>query len=551
MMIAPTRPEDTHKMWFRLLDIGGLARSKAFLAVILPISLLMVLLEAKYNIDLLTTISNPNASQEVVSDLSQRGKLLASFGITWAVARVLLTAIRPFFFGLSLFITLAFGTYHTLDYIYTEVIADLKPEIKVKGFGLFSYRQDLLTEKLFDPDIPLPKDNPVIGKIFMGAFPIVLLDDRYMLPVQDTIKIKANYKAKEVLRKADIQWPHYERQMLTLQNAHEKFVDDSRKAVDTSAMEREWQRYATKMDGIRSNYNRYIEGSRKAARYGSTGERKFREQSGGLSPNTNLSLSQFLNMLRDSNHAEGRRLRQEESRELGQRANGKRVYVRDMPYFMGHSDFLSWTIQLATESFTAKGLSPNPNISPNGFVAMLRNTKLPEGEQIRKAEKEVLAVRPNGTKVLMGDLPYFLSHEDYLEWFSSQAEEAKNSVLPTVDNVDKFSNIQEVNSAIFLPPMAIITSLTSAMTNGISLVIICLGFALTATPITKWMGSKLIQFASPLMVVMFVAILYFMPSHVFSEQTSIYDLETQLHHEVGMAGQVWSKLSNLQKLFLR
>lgn len=83
------------------------------------------------------------------------------------------------------------------------------------------------------------------------------------------------------------------------------------------------------------------------------------------------------------------------------------------------------------------------------------------------------------------------------------------------------------------------------------LVIIFVGLAFTATPVTNTIGNRLMRFASPLMVMMFATILYFMPSHVFPEQSPIYDLETQLHQEVGMAGQVWSKLSNLQKFILR
>lgn len=549
--VLPPLPAPPAGHLARVADAWGLARSKAFVWFVLAVTALLVLLEAKYNIDLLSTISDPNASQAVVGDLSQRGKVLAAFGITWAVARVVLTAIRPFAVGLTVFAILAVGTYHVLDYVYTKAIADLQPEIKVKGFGLFSYRQDLLTGKLVDPDIPLPAKEPVTGKIFMGAFPIVLLDDRFMLPVQDTVEIKAEHKGREVLNKAEREWPRYDAQMRELQRGHEKFVADSRKATDAESMDREWQKYQAKMNDLRANHERYIDGSRKAARYGARGERSFREQSGGLSPNPNLSLNQFVAMLRSSSHPEGQRLRREEAREIGQRTNGKRVLAGEMPYFMARAEFLRWLADLANESFRARGLKPDASITRERFVDMLRASTTPEGEKIREADGQILGTRPDGSHVRMRDLPYFLDRAGYLRWFSSQAEEAKRNSLPTVDNVEDFSNIRDINSAVFLPPMAIITSLTSAMTNALTFVIVLLGIGLSALPATRTAGRALARFSAPIMIVLFCGLLYLMPTHVFSRESPLYELETQLHENVGWAGRVWSRLSNLEKLILK
>lgn len=536
---------------FRITDIWGLARSKAFIVIVLVVTVILVLLEVRYNIDLLSTISDPSASKAQVSDLSQRGKLLAAFGITWAVARALLTSIRPFLLGLTLFVFLSVGTYHGLDYIYTKAISSLKPEIKVKGFGLFSYRHDLLTGKLIDQDIPLPKNEPVIGKIFMSAFPIILLDDRFMLPVQDTIEVKAAYKGKEVLMKADKEWPQYNAHMRELQRTHEKFVAESKKALDTSSAENEWPKYQAKTQNLRDEYKRYIEGSKKAARYGSTGDRKFREQSGGLSPNPNLTFPQFLSMLRSSNHPDGGKLRQEESRELGRRANGKRVVVGDMPLSMKHDEFIRWVTNLASESFKAKGFKPNPNITREQFVEMLRKSKTGEGEKIRNMDDQVIAKRPDGSEIHLRELPYFLNHDGYLQWFSLQAKEVKENALPTINNVENFSEIQEVNSAVFLPPMAIITSLTSAMTNALTFAIVLLGLGMSVIPATKRAGEKIVRFSAPIMMVLFAGLLYLMPSHVFNSKTPLYELETQLHENVGLIGQVWSRLSNLEKIILK
>jgi hypothetical protein len=535
----------------RILDVWGLARSKAFTVVVLVITAILVLMEAKYNIDLLSTISDPTANREVVGGLSQRGKLLAAFGITWAVARALLTVIRPFVFGLSVFLGLAFGVYHGIDTLYTHVIASLKPEVKVQGFALFSYRHDLLTEKLIDPDLPLPKNEPVIGKIFMGAFPMVLLDERYMLPVQDVLEVRADFKSKEVLAKAENEWPRYDAAMFELRRKYDEFIAESRKATDPTASEGEWRKYAAKMADIRSNYERYIDGSRRAAGHGARGTRAFRERSGGLSPNPNLSLQGFVNMIRTANHPEGEKMRREEGRQLGQRANGTPVYVRDMPYFLGHAEFLRWVGDLRRDSFAARGIKPNPKLTRDEFLNMLRASDTKDGAKVRELDATILGRRSDGSDVTLREIPYFLDHAAYLHWFTSQAEAVKNSVLPTAETVETFKDIQDVNSAVFLPPMAIITSLTSATTNALSLVVVLVGLALTRTSVTRSAGVVVLKFSSAIMMILFSVVLYLMPSHVFPPDTPLYDLETSLHDTVGFPGEVWSRLSNLQKLILR
>ena len=47
-----------------------------------------------------------------------------------------------------------------------------------------------------------------------------------------------------------------------------------------------------------------------------------------------------------------------------------------------------------------------------------------------------------------------------------------------------------------------------------------------------------------------VVIVLLMPSHVFKQGTPLYDLETVMHKEVGIAGQIWSRLSGIQAKLL-
>ena len=428
------------------LDLWGATRGRAFTVFALLLTAGFVWLEARYNIDLLNTLSDPSSTSEAADELSQRGKLLASFGITWAVARALVTKLRPAAVGLTLFVACATALYFGLDYGYARVIAGLSPEVKIEGFNLFSYRRDLLTGRLSDPDIPLPKDHPVEGKILMGSFPIVLLDDRFMLPARDIVERKASDAAKRVLAKAMENWPAYFREMHELDAGYREFINGSRKAIQYRAF---------------------------------GGIDRFRSQSGGLEPNAGLTRSQFVEMLRDSQHPKGLALRSAEAREVGKRPDGSTVYARDIPYFMDRTG--------------------------------------------------------------------------YLRWFESQAEQAKAAALPTAATVEQFRGIQDINSAVFLPPMAIITSLTSAVTNLIALGLMLFSIGLSALPQqgAVKVGRFLGRFAGPLTVVIFAFVLALMPSHVFTPGTPMHELESTMHAKIGFAGVVWSKLSNVQAIVLR
>lgn len=424
--------------------LWGLTRDSRFWAVSLAITALFVFFEARYNLDLLNTLSNPYATRDSVDALSHRGKLLGSLGISWVFARTLITRVRPPVIGLCAFLGCAALVYAGLDQTYTRVIANLDPEVKVEGFNLFSYRRDLLTDRLFDPDIPLPKEHPVEGRILMGSFPIVLLDDRFMLPAQDIVARKAADKGNQILAAAQQQWPAYLRQMVQINRFYQEFINGSRTALMYRAF---------------------------------GGIQKFQQRTGGLKPNPNLTRWQFLDVLRTSS--------------------------------------------------------------------------LPQAEQLRQAEAREIGRRPDGTIVHAGDVPYFMDHRSYIAWFEAQANEAKAQALPTADTVESFKDIRDINAAVFLPPMAIITSLTSAVTNGVTLVIMLIALALGLLRATRPIGIRLRKFSTPLMMAFVAIIVTAMPSHVFSKGTPLYDLETLMHTRVGFAGHLWSRLSGIQALLLK
>jgi hypothetical protein len=429
----------------RALDLWGGTRSTRLQWVALLITGSFVLLEGRYNLDLLNTLIDPTASRETIDGLSNRGKLLAAIGLSWVCGRFLLERVRPALIGLALLVTLSFGVYQGLDHIYTSVIRDLPPAVKLKGFSLFSYRQDLLTGKLSDPDIPLPRDEPITGRLIMGSFPIVLLDDRFMLPARDIVERKANDKVRFVIKDAEAAWPDYNQQMGELQRGHQEFISGSRRAFQYKDM---------------------------------GGLDEFKTKSGGLRPDPSLTLNQFVDMLRQSDH--------------------------------------------------------------------------PKGKALRDGEAKSIARRPDGTPVLAGEVPKFMNRHDYLAWFEQQVKAARDAALPTEKTVEQMAGIHDMNSAVFLPPMAMITSLTSALTNALTFVLLAAAIVARASGVASLqrVGRGLTRYGMPLTLSLFIVLLLAMPTHVFP-QGPLHDLEDKMHRSVGVAGQVWSRLSNLQALLLR
>lgn len=424
------------------IDLWGITRSDKFIWLTLLISISFVVLEAKYNIDLLSSISNPNTDSSVVADLSERGKLLASVGISWVLFKGVLR-IKPALLGLLLFMLISSAGYYALDFTYTKVIQNLESSTKVQGFNLFAYRQDILKGNLHDPDLPTPKDDPVIGKILMGAFPIIILDDRYMLPAQDILKLKANDKRKLALKKAEAEWPGYEKYNSQLNNSYVQFISQSKQAYK--------YRY-----------------------YG--GIQRFKNQSGGM--------------------------------------------------------------------------SPNPNASRNDFLVTLKNSKHPQAKKLIDYENKTIAQNTDGTYVYGRELPFFLDHEGYINWFESKIKQSESLIFPTNENVENFKGIDEINSAVFLPPMAIITSLLSATTNFITVMIICTSMLMRRFSNTNYCGKLLQQYSPHLSGAVLVVVIFCMPSHAFKKNTALHDLENLMHSEVGIVGELWSRLSNLQKIIL-
>ena len=641
-----------------LLDRIERAKARFMTPLVLLVMAILVGCEYGYNVLLLDSISDPATPPEMAEMLSQRGKLLASFGIVWVLFRNLAFGFRNVFAGLALLAALTAGGYFALDTLYIQAIDRLPPHVKVMGYNLLMYRHDLLTGDLEDPDIPSVREDPVSGKIFMGAFPMVLLDERFMVPAQAYVIRRADLEVEKGLRLAEEKWPQYEKSMNDLKAGYEQYIAWSQKATGDE-FSREWGEYALQMqrleeafaryrnafamasgkadltqewnayDGqmkiLRSKHAEFVDGSRRVAKYAggkNYGQAlgKFRAASGGLDPDTSVSLADFpgrvkrsrhgprilaaearviahepngspirageipyfldrsgferwvaertaralgsvgiplnramtreafLNWAKTSRTSGGEALRAHESRNYG--PSDYPVFGRDIPYFMGRAEFIRWTGHKVRKMLLAYDMPPDVDLSRDGFMALLRKAKNKEGERLRAMENTRLVALPDGTELKIGDVPYFMDHAAYQRWVQDEIDRQKARLVPTEENVNEFATINQINTAVFVPPMAIVSSLTSALTNGISLLILLASSSLLWFPATRKAGACIRKFSVPLMLLAFAALVFAMPSHVFRPGTEAWNLESRFHGEVGIAARAWSRLSNVQKHFL-
>ena len=268
----------------------------------------------------------------------------------------------------------------------------------------------------------------------------------------------------------------------------------------------------------------------------------------GLPSDRLMTREQFLDWVRASQTPGGENLRAHEARNYGPAEHP--VFGSSIPYFMARDEFVRWTGHKVREALQSYDMPPDPQLSREGFLDLLRKAKSREGEELRAAENRLLAELPDGSRLKVGDVPYFMDRERYLQWARDEVERLKINLVPTEDNIDEFTTINQSNAAVFVPPMAIISSLTSALVNALSLLILLAASALSALPATRKAGVILGKLAIPLMLACFVALILAMPAHVFRQGTEAWNLENKFHDEVGFAARLWSRLSNVQKLFL-
>lgn len=142
----------------------------------LAISLAYVVFEVLWNQDLIRTAGNPDATQESIEAMVRHGRMLAAFGLVFAFGKGMLSSK-----GKSvLFAACVVAAYFSLDAFYHIVISAIPAKDSLSIYELASYRRGVIKGDIEDPEVkPLTKDP-----LFILAWPLLSLDDRYMAPVE-------------------------------------------------------------------------------------------------------------------------------------------------------------------------------------------------------------------------------------------------------------------------------------------------------------------------------------------------------------------------------
>ena len=422
------------------------SQQRLIAALSIAFTCLYLYFETRYNRALLDLFSIPDPTKSVIDNLSREGKFLAAIGLCWALLRPAISKLQGRIRQVAAFIACVVLVYVGLVIFYDRVIAGLDAQTKVDGFHLAAYRKELLQGFIIDPDIPLPKTSAVQSAIVMTSFPLVMFDDRYMVPARTVLELKAGDISRYYLKKVDAAWPKYALQMRELRSGHEQYIDGSKKVEQISPIFKQRAR------------------------------QKFDTQSGGMTPNSHASMDYFLTQLRVSRSESARKLVQGEEE-----------------------------------------------------VVFIENEGTPRAHSVKGK-----------------DIPKFLSRDQFINHFKKKIDDARNEIVPTAATVEKAKGINDINAAVFVPPMAMVTSLISILTNLTGVIWIVLIGAIASVPKAGSWTNRL-KMLTPVAVVGVVCTIYLMvPSKAFPPDTPMADLENKMQASIGWPGVFWSKSAIIQ-----
>lgn len=404
--------------------------------------------ELRYNRGLLELFSQVEINQKAIDDLSIEGKVLASVGLVWALLRGVVARVRHLLAKMALFAAASGAVYAALSATYDHVIQNLAAETKVDGFHLAAYRRALLEGSVVDPDVPLPAKYGALGSVFMVSIPLILFDDRYLVPARSILELRAKVIEDYYWKKVDTGWAKYDRQMRLVRASYQQYVDGSRRVEATPALLR------------------------------SRARNQFHRESGGMLPNSRASMSDFLSELSRSSSAAAR--------------------------------------------------------------------------QYREAQQEIVFIEregtPDATPVRGSDLPKLMNQEQFRQFFGERIAAARLELLPTPGTVERTARINDINSSVFVPPMAMATSLLTILANTFNALWIVITFPLQVIrPFASSLFARSLRLLAPLFTLCaIVLLLVFTRAFVFPERTPMRQLEQSMHSRMGTAGILWSRAAVFQ-----
>lgn len=201
------------------------------------------------------------------------------------------------------------------------------------------------------------------------------------------------------------------------------------------------------------------------------------------------------------------------------------------------------------------GMRPNARATKMEFLDELRKSSHRESAKLKSAEAEQVWIdnkgKPNEKIIYGRDFPYFMNKVQYMAWFKPKADKLRLDIVPTPEIVERADGINDINSSVFIPPMAMITSLLSIVANVAALMAILL-----TTALLMMKGSfasrirKQLWVLSPAATIVTMTLVFtFAPSSIFVKGTPMWKLEREMQKQVGWPGKLWSKAAGIE-LFL-
>lgn len=254
------------------------ARRNAGLIFTVLVTLAYLAIEATWNLGLVEAVGDKATTRENLDLLILEGRLLAAFGLTWAIAKAQFlkrTSLQGHVVNVFIVACSVVALYVGIGKVYEVAIDEIPAAESMAAYKLASHRQTADTEKM--------------SPVSIAIWPIALMHPESAAGIDKDYNSRRARLKESLTSKLDPEWARVEKARNALGAADPKQL-------------------AAAFEG---GYQRFIEGSKRVERAllgRSAATEGFKLQSGGLEPNSALTREGFAHALAGSRFADQARL---------------------------------------------------------------------------------------------------------------------------------------------------------------------------------------------------------------------------------------------------
>ena len=311
--------------------------------VIMVVTVTYLAIEWRYNIRLMQILGDANLPTDAMDSYALLGRVLAAFGLTWALLRPVAALTRGaatqlLVFG-GMWVCVLFG----LNMAHNALAEGVDtPEARRSAMATFQYRQDLLAGEHVEADLPAPSTEPAVGPVMMVGLPVMAWDDAWMQDAIGRMEQRARDEVDKLRAAAAEHWPLYQRVQRSIDELFAEYQHGS-----ALVQSRDFHFHAVN---------------------------SFRTQTGGMSPRVGTSRETFVShQIPRSSLPEAKQIEQSLQRVIMTDTLGRSFRLGDVPPSMNRREYDQW-VDGAAEAIVLEINPPLNRISGLDHVDEIAST---------------------------------------------------------------------------------------------------------------------------------------------------------------------------------